>query len=564
MSHDFVNGSMPGRPSGQYRPASPIVGWERERAHGKHLHDRLGCLLVALLLGGCAVGPDFEKPVARSPQKWSELPANTVLAQSELPSKTIQASPDREWWRQFNDPVLSSLVERALQGNMTLRTASALLAQSRAQRGIAGADQFPMLNGNASYTRFKPSQDGILSLSKTLTGTGGATSANGTGMSTSANGTGVGAIGIPAAGIQPFNLYQYGFDASWEVDLWGRVRRELESAEAGVEVSREEHHDAQLSVIAEVARNYIELRRLQGRREIARQRRDVAQEQLDLIGQQAARGVVTDIEVETAKAGLSNVLAELPQLDQQVEQAVNQLSLLLGRQPGTLTGELSAARPVPAIPARVRIGLPSELAQRRPDIREAEARLHGALADIGMATAEFYPRFTLSGSAGLQALNYRNLGNWAALQYAMGPTVTLPLFQGGRLVSTLELRQEEHRQAAIGYQNTVLSAWHEIDNSLSAYNESQRRQLALQASVHSNAQALTLGQQRYRQGVANFLPVLQARATLLQAEQAEIDGAGVMATNIVALYKALGGGWQVAQEQEVAENEADGDKAGNR
>jgi len=522
-------------------------------------------LLPPLLLGGCAVGPDFEKPVARSPQKWSELPAKTELAQPELPSKTIQATLDREWWKHFNDPVLSSLVERALQDNMTLRTASALLAQSRAQRGIAGADQFPMLNGNASYTRFKPSQEGILSLSKTLTGTGGtASAANGTGMSTSANGTGVGAIGVPAAGIQPFNLYQYGFDASWEVDLWGRVRRELESAEAGVEASREEHHDAQLSVIAEVARNYIELRRLQGRREIARQRRDVAQEQLDLIGQQAEREVVTDIEVETANAGLANVLAELPQLDQQIEQAVNQLSLLLGRQPGTLNGELSAAHPVPAIPARVRIGLPSELAQRRPDIREAEARLHGALADIGMATAEFYPRFTLSGSAGLQALNYRNLGNWAALQYAMGPTVTLPLFQGGRLASTLELRQEEHRQAAIAYQNTVLSAWHEIDNSLSAYNESQRRQLALQASVHSNDQAFKLGEQRYRQGVSNFLPVLQARATLLQAEQAEIDGAGVMATNVVALYKALGGGWQVAQEQEVAENEADREKAGNR
>jgi NodT family efflux transporter outer membrane factor (OMF) lipoprotein len=515
-------------------------------------------ILSLLLLGGCAVGPDFEKPSSKAPEKWSDLPAKTVQANSELPSSTIQAAADTTWWKQFNDPLLSSLVERALRDNMTLRTASTLLAQSRAQRGIAGADQFPMLNGNASYTRFKPSQEGILSLSKTLMGAGGtASAANGTGMSTSANGTGVGAIGISAAGIQPFNLYQYGFDASWEVDLWGRVRRELESAEAGVEASREEHHDAQLSVIAEVAKNYIELRRLQGSRDIAQQRRDVAQEQLDLIGQQAARGVVTDIEVETAKAGLANVQAELPQLDQQIEQTVNQLSLLLSRQPGTLTAELSAPRPVPAIPARVRIGLPSELAQRRPDIREAEARLHGALADIGMATAEFYPRFTLSGSAGLQALNFRNLGNWAALQYAMGPTVTLPLFQGGRLTSTLELRQAEHQQAAIAYHNTVLSAWHEIDNNLSAYHESQRRQQALLTSVRSNAQALTLGRQRYQQGVADFLPVLQARSILLQSQQAEINGAGTMATNVVALYKALGGGWQVTQEQEVAESEVE-------
>jgi NodT family efflux transporter outer membrane factor (OMF) lipoprotein len=540
---------------------------ELRMENGELLNRTFGFLIVLMMLLpiGCAVGPDFEKPAGKAPEKWSDLPAKTENAQPELPSKTIQATTDKEWWKRFNDPLLSSLIERALRDNMTLRTASTLLAQSRAQRGIAGADQFPMLNGNASYTRLQPSQEGILNLAKTmLGGTGSGTSANGTGLSTSANGTGIGAIGVPAAGIQPFNLYQYGFDASWEVDLWGRVRRELESAEAGVEASREEHHDAQLSVIAEVARNYIELRRLQGSRDIARQRRDVAQEQLDLIGLQAARGVVTDIEVETAKAGLANVQAELPLLDQQIEQTINQLSLLLSRQPGTLTAELSEPRPIPAIPALVRIGLPSELAQRRPDIREAEARLHGALADIGMATAEFYPRFTLSGSAGLQSLNFRNLGNWAALQYAMGPTLTLPIFQGGRLVSTLELRQAEHRQAAIAYHNTVLSAWHEIDNSLSAYNESQRRDQALQASVQSNAQAWMLGSQRYQQGVANFLPVLQARSTLLQAEQAEIDGAGAMATNVVALYKALGGGWQVMQEQEAAENEAEMGKEGNR
>jgi NodT family efflux transporter outer membrane factor (OMF) lipoprotein len=515
-------------------------------------------VLGALLLSGCAVGPDFEKPVGKAPEKWSELPAKTEKVYPELPSKTIQASADKAWWKQFNDPLLSSLVERALRENMTLRTASTLLAQSRAERGIAGADQFPMLNGNASYTRFKPSQNGILSLSKTLMGTGGtATAANGAGMSTAANGTGVGAIGLPAAGIQPFNLYQYGFDASWELDLWGRVRRELESAEAGVDAAREDHHDAQLSVIAEVAKNYIELRRLQGSRDIARQQRDIAQEQLDLTGLQTARGVVTDIELEAAKARLADVQAGLPLLDQQIEQTVNQLTLLLGRQPGSLTAELSAPRPIPAIPARVRIGLPSELAQRRPDIREAEARLHGALADIGMATAEFYPRVTLSGSAGLQALRLRDLGNWASLQYAMGPTVTLPIFQGGRLQSTLELRQAEHQQAAINYHNTVLSAWHEIDNSLSAYHESQRRQQALQTSVESNAQALTLGQQRYQLGVANFQPVLQARVTLLQSEQAKHDGAASMATNVVALYKALGGGWQVMQEQEEAEEGAE-------
>ena len=251
-----------------------------------------------------------------------------------------------------------------------------------------------MLNGNASYTRMQPSDKGILSLAKSLAGgSGTASSANGTGLSTSANGVGAGAIGVPAAGIPPFNLYQYGFDASWELDLWGRVHREMESAEAGVEASREQHHAAQLSVIAEVARNYIELRRLQGNRDALSRQRDIAQEQLDLTGYKTARGVGTAIDVETAKARLANVQAQLPELDQQIEQTINQLTLLLSSQPGALTAELSTPRPVPAIPAQVGIGLPSELAQRRPDIREAEASLHKALANIGLATAGFLSAF---------------------------------------------------------------------------------------------------------------------------------------------------------------------------
>ncbi|MGZ5621251.1 MAG: efflux transporter outer membrane subunit, partial [Methylobacter sp.] len=460
-----------------------------------------GAALGLILLTGCTVGPDFEKPAANPPGQWADLPAIKRSSQSEPAGKIMEATLEKEWWKQFNDPLLSTLIERAIGKNMTLRTASALLAQSRALQGIASADQFPKLNGNASYSRIQPSQKGILNLSQALVGgSGSATSAN-AGMGTAANGVGAGAIGLPAAGVQPFSLYQYGFDASWELDLWGRVRRELESAEAGVEASREQHYAAQLSVIAEVARNYIELRRLQGNRNIAAQQRDIAQEQLELTGYKAARGVTTDIDVETAKNGLANVQAQLPQLDQQIEQTLNRLSLLLSEQPGALTAELATAQPIPAIPAQVNIGLPSELALRRPDIREAQANLHKALANIGMATADFYPRFTLSGSAGLQALRLKDLANWSALQYAIGPSIMLPIFQGGRLASTLELRQAEHQQAAIAYRDTVLSAWHEIDNSLSAYNEAQRRQQALQQALQSNTEALNLKRQRYQQGV---------------------------------------------------------------
>lgn len=518
---------------------------------------KFGAVIWLLWLTGCTVGPDFEKPSANPPGKWADFPAVKQYEQSVLPSKILEAPLEKEWWRQFNDALLSSLIERAISKNMTLRSASTLLAQSRALQGIASADQFPRLNGNASYSRLQPSKKGILNLSQALSGGSSFATSTNTSMGTAANGTGAGAIGFPAAGVQPFNLYQYGFDASWELDLWGRVQRELESAEAAVEASREQHHTAQLSVIAEVARNYIELRRLQGNRNIATQQRDIAQEQLELAGYKAARGLTTDIDVETAKNGLANAQAQLPQLDQQIEQTLNQLSLLLSEQPGTLTLELSTPQPIPAIPAQVNIGLPSELALRRPDIREAQANLHKALANIGMATADFYPRFTLSGSAGFQALRLKDLANWSALQYAIGPSIMLPIFQGGRLVSTLELRQAEHQQAAIAYRNTVLTAWHDIDNSLSAYNEAQLRQQALQTALQSNTEALNLKQQRYRQGVTDFLPVLQAKAARLQAEQSEIDGASTTATNMVALYKALGGGWRMTQEQETETNKVE-------
>lgn len=506
-------------------------------------------ILGLSVLSGCTVGPDFEKPVDHPPEKWADLPAQQQHSQAAQPSLIIESSPDQDWWRQFNDALLSSLIDRAIQQNLTLRTATTLLAQSRAQRGIAGADQFPLLNGNASYSQVQSSQKGILNLAKSLMGGSGvASSANGTGMAGSANGSGAGAIGLPAAGIAPFSLYQYGFDAGWELDLWGRVRREQEAAEAGVEAAREQHYAAQLSVIAEVARNYIELRRLQNNRIRVNQQQDIAQEQLDLTTAKAMHGVVTDIDVEAAKARLANLQAQLPQFDQQIEQTINQLSLLISSPPGTLMSELTSLQPVPAMPAVVAIGLPSELAMRRPDIREAEANLHRALANIGMATADFYPRFTLSGSTGLQALRLQDLASGSAWQYAMGPAIMLPIFQGGRLLSTLELRRAEHQQAAVAYRNTLLTAWHEIDNGLSAFHETQQRQQALQAGLQSNSRALSLEQQRYQQGLTDFLPVLQAKAIKLQAEQAEIDGAGSMATNLIALYKALGGGWLAMPE----------------
>lgn len=514
---------------------------------------KLGCLLSVgmSLLIGCATGPDYERPEDRAPKAWEGLPSHSDQSESsKLKSSTIAASTETDWWKRFNDPMLTHLIERALQENLSLQEASTVLAQSRALRTAAGADQFPMINGNASYTRLAPSQNGILSLANTLVqgGTVG-TSSGGSGSGGSASGQGIGVVKFPSSGIQPFNLYQYGFDASWEVDLWGRVRREMESAEASVEASRAAHHGSQLSVIAEVARNYIELRRLQASLGLAEQRKRAAHELVDITAHQERRGIVTENEVEAARSAYSTIEAELPELRRLITASINQISLLLGQKPGALNAELEKVKPIPEIPTKVRMGLPSELATRRPDIREAEASLHAALAEIGQATAEFYPRITLSGSAGFQSLRLQDLGNWSSLQYAMGPSITLPIFQGGRLQATLELRQAEHQQAAVNYHNTVIRAWHEIDNALAAFSESQRREVAWSNAAKSNKNSHTLTEQRFHAGIENYQPVLEAKVNYLRAEQTRIDGEAAVALNLVVLYKSIGGGWQPAQEQ---------------
>lgn len=443
--------------------------------------------VASLPLLGCAVGPDFEKPKALALSSWSASPVRSNPAFTQLPSRVVTGPMAATWWRQFNDPVLTSLEERAAKANLSLRTAAIRLTQSRAQRGISAA---------------------------------------------------------PAANIKPFNLWQYGFDAAWELDLWGRVRRELESADASVEASAEAHRDLLISVMAEVARDYIELRRIQRSLSIVQENLATAQESLALTEQRAASGVVNDLEVAEARTQLTNIQAQVPQLEQQAALVVNQLGLLLDEPPRALQAELTASHPVPPVPPRVPIGLPSELTRRRPDIRQAEAQLHAATADIGVAVADFYPRITLSGSVGMQALQFQNIGNWAARQYALGPSITLPIFEGGRLKATLELREAQQQEAAIAYHNTVLLAWHEVDNALTAYADEQRRNDALHQSVRSSRQTLELAQRRYRAGISNFLPVLDAQRTVLQVEQDYANSASTLAADLVALYKALGGGWE--------------------
>jgi NodT family efflux transporter outer membrane factor (OMF) lipoprotein len=481
------------------------------------------------MLAGCAVGPDFVPPDPG-------LPTNTFFGR-HAPAARSEAAltpPDPTWWGIFRDPELTALEKRVALSNLDVQTATTRLAQSRFQRNVAAAAQLPSLDGNASYDRQKPSQNGLLGLfSQALSGS-------------SASGTfGSGAGGIPAAAFSaPFSLWQYGFDASWELDLWGRIRRQVESADAQVDVANEARRAVLISALAEVARDYMQLRGIQLQIKIARDNLATANDTLNFARTRMERGVAVGTDTENAAAQVEAVRAQIPDLERQESEAINALSLLLDLPPGALADELRRGRGLPPLPQHVPVGVPSELARRRPDIREAEAQLHSTTADIGVAIGDFYPKVQLNGSAGFQALDLRNLWKGSSLQYALGPSVTLPIFDAGRLRSTLELRESQQKEAAINYHKTVLQAWHDVVNALVALRTERERRARLHQQVMHARAALQLSQQRYNDGVEVFITVLDAERTLLQAEQQEAQSATNSAVDLVALYKALGGGWE--------------------
>jgi NodT family efflux transporter outer membrane factor (OMF) lipoprotein len=490
-------------------------------------------LPLLALLGACAVGPDFEPPTPWwNPGSWlgPGQPASPAVSQP------VAEPVDPQWWKLFADPVLTDLEQRLAEANLDVRLASIRLAEARISVAVAEAAALPSVNGNTSYTRQQLSKKGALSLISTGTA---ASQANGAGQAQSG-------AEVPNVGLfSPFDLYQYGFDASWEIDFWGRVRRNVESAGASMDASEDARRDTLLTAAAELARDYIQLRGAQRNIDITRQNLDIARQSLDLTRERAEGGLTTELDVANAAAQVASTAAQLPTLEAQQAQLMNAVALLLGDKPAAMTARLATTQPIPPVPPLVPVGLPSELARRRPDIRRAEAQLHAATANVGVAVGDFYPRFTLSGSAALQAVQLSDLASWNnALTYAVGPSITLPIFQGGRLTRTLELRQTQQQEAAITYQRTVLGALHEVDNALTAYQAEQRRREQLEQAVAQNRRALVLARDRYTQGVTDFLDVLEVQRSLLAAEQQLTDSTTTVSTDLVQIYKALGGGWE--------------------
>ena len=479
-----------------------------ERACSRRGHQpRLTfCALLVMSLGACTVGPDFQKPQAQQVTEWAK-PSKAATSQA------IAETMNERWWQVFNDPQLSALTQRALTDNLDLKLASSRLQQSRAVRQVVTADRYPSSAVGGSYARKRNSGEGLSDPSG-------------------------------HDGNSAFNLWDAGFSASWELDFWGRVRRETEAADATLEVAENDRRGVLLSVLAETAQDYIQLRGVQNTRAVTEQNLDVARHSLKLSQLRLADGVATDLDVAEAAAQVAAIESRLPALEQRQAQLINALSLLMGEPPQALTAELSTDAPVPQTPRQVAIGLPSQLAERRPDIRQAEARLHVATASIGVAKGDFYPRITLSGSVGSQAMQLSDFGSWGSRAFGIGPQFSLPLFDGGRLRGVLDLREAQQQEAAIAYQQTVLRAWHEIDDQLSAYNASQLRRDSLAEAVRQNRIALQTAQQQYVEGVVDFVNVLTVQSALLATQEQWVESSTGVSLAAVGLYKALGGGWE--------------------
>ncbi|CAG9173647.1 efflux transporter outer membrane subunit [Cupriavidus pampae] len=493
----------------------------------------LGAWLAALTLcalAGCAVGPDFQRPESSTPEVFKRTEA------AQAPSRAVEAEFKAEWWTLFNDPVLNALEARLVESNLDLAAASARLVQSRAALKIAGAAQFPKVDAAGSYYRERGSPNGILSLlGNPPVGT----------QSQSASGDSPFAV-APLPGEKsspPYDLWQFGFDASWELDIWGRVRRTVEAASALTAASYEDRNAVLLSVRAELAKDYVDLRDTQSLLDIAKQNLKIARDSETLTQVRQREGVITDLDVANASAQVATIESLIPTLEARADAEINAIGLLLAQEPGALRETLAEGE-LPSLPAKLPIGFSSELLQRRPDIRRAEAQLHAATASIGMAKADFYPRIQLNGSAGFQSLQLSSLADWASRQFVVGPSITLPIFEGGRLTGTLRLREAQQQEAAIVYRQTVLRAWSEVDDALVVYDAEQRRRDRLAAVVSFNQKALTVAQQRYKAGAVDFLEVLNVQKQLLQAQSSLEQSRAATAANLIGLCKALGGGWE--------------------
>ena len=465
-----------------------------------------GLTLLTGILAGCAVGPNYQPPKSTAPASWSA---------TQIGGATNAMPPASDWWKMFNDPVLDSLISRAVAANLDLRIAEGRLREARAIRAGAYWNLVPTVNASGSYLDRQQSKN-----AQTFT--------------------------IPKLHT---DMYDAHFDASWEIDIFGGLRREVQEANALFQTVEEDRHAVLVSTLAEVARNYIEVRGYQQRYAIAT---DNIKAQTEAVGIARARleaGLTSELDVQQATALLATTRALLPALDTATRQGMHQLGVLLGQPPGALRAELAVSVPVPVTPPVVPVGLPAELLRRRPDVRRAERQLAADTAGIGVATAELFPKFSLLGTGGLQSLSASHFFTGGSQYWTAGPTVTWRFLDLGHVRSQIQAANAHAEQTLAAYEKTVLMAFADVENALVAYANEQVRQRALAEAVAANRRARELANELYTKGLGNFLNVLDAERSLDQTADQLADSDRAVADNLVALYKALGGGWETPNDK---------------
>jgi multidrug efflux system outer membrane protein len=440
-----------------------------------------------------------KQPRVEVPETWTTSPAEGV---------STQAAQLKDWWKDFHDAQLDALVEQALTANTDLKIADARVNEVRAMRGVADSALYPTIE-----------QSDVIARRRTV-------------------------IQTPKSiGVVEGGLFQIGFDANWELDFFGGVRNSVKAATAEVIAAEESRRDVMVTVIAEVARNYIALRGYQRQLEVARSNISTQRDTRDLTAVRAKAGLATELDVSRAEAQLAFTETVVPELEALIANSAHRIGVLLGKPPGALRSQLQTAEPIPATPPEVPIGLPSELLRRRPDIRRAEAEIGAQTARLGVARSELYPKFQLTGLLGRTATTPGGLTLGLGNFFSIGPSIRLPIFNAGRIKSNIKAQDARLDQAILLYEDTLRRSLEEVENSLTSYEREREQRAQLEKAVASNRRSVELSRELYVAGLSDFLSVLEAQKALYASENQLAQSEAAVAINLVAVYKALGGGW---------------------
>ncbi len=459
-----------------------------------------------LAIGGCKVGPDYHAPALPMPQGYhaATQPAST---------QPVEAVDLKRWWESFHDPMLNELIERGVNSSLDIQLAAARIREARAELQSERANLFPTVDADGSYARTRSSQSVI------------------------------------AFGPSEGSLYDAGFDAGWQIDVFGGTRRAIEAARDTLQSQIDARRTVTITLLSEVAQNYIMVRGFQ--RELAIVRDNVAaqQDNLDVTRAKLQAGNATELNIQQAQAQLTTTQSEIPTLQTEIQQAIYRLSQLLDVDPGTLYPQLAADAPLPFGPPAIPPGLPSELLRRRPDVRQAERLLAAATANIGVATADLFPKFSLTGSLGVESLSLKTLADASSPFWSVGPTVSWRIFDAGQIKANIRAADARQQEAIIQYRQAVRQAITDVEAALVAYAREQDRRELLRQAVDANRQAVDLSVQLNNAGLVDFLNVLTARQTLFDSQDQLAQSDRAISIDLIAVYNALGGGWESFEPQ---------------